>query len=104
MGAAKSLQETGALAANASEHPPFLKNHGPRNEGEKEKDCKNDAGDQSGLLKNSHNVGRKDRIEKKNGAPLSEREVFSGRKNRNTRTNTRNQYDAQVFDGAAYWE
>jgi hypothetical protein len=75
-----------ALPADAAEHSPFLKNHGPRNEGEEKKDRKNDAGDQSGLLEDAHNVGCKNRSEEKNDVPLSESEFFSGRKNRNTRT------------------
>jgi hypothetical protein len=92
-----------ALAANAAEHPPFLKNHGPGNEGKKKKDRKNDAGDQSGLLENSHNVGRKNRIEEKNDVPLSERELFFlGVKTVTHAPNTRNQYDAQVSHCAAY--
>src|SRR5205807_211983 len=86
VGRAENVQELGALTADAAEHAPFLKNHGPGNEGEEKKDRKNAAGDPSGLHENFRNIGRKNRVEKKNDVPLSEREIFSGRKNRSIRT------------------
>src|SRR5438105_3416344 len=73
-------------APNRAEQATFLKNHGPGNEGEEKKDRKNAAGDPSGLHENFRNIGRKNRVEKKNDVPLSEREIFSGRKNRSIRT------------------
>jgi hypothetical protein len=82
-----------------------LKNHRPRNEGKKEQDRKDDAGDQSGLRENAHNVGRKNSIEEKNDVPLSERELFFlGLKTVAHAPNTRNPFDAEVSGCAAYQE
>jgi hypothetical protein len=70
---AENAEKLVALAADASEHPQLLQNHGPGNDGKEKKQEKNAAGDQAGLRKNISEIRGKNGCEQKNDVPLSEK-------------------------------
>jgi hypothetical protein len=69
----KNAQELVALAPDAAEHPQFLQDHGPGDDGKEKKKQKNAAGNPASLGEDISNIGEKNRSEQRNGEPLSEK-------------------------------